>query len=131
MSGFQEEALNFMTKLYTIASEDPEVQKSAQGKNLILEFQVSDMPDFAMQLSAKDDKMFVQKGSVTTPNVVVEYRDYDTLRAYWAGEIGGMMLLMTGKIRVTRGQRRQLMFLGSMEKALRATFSKIKDEYPG
>ena len=131
MSKFQEDALNFMTKLYTIASEDPEVQKSAVGKDLILEFNVSDMPDFAMQLLAKEDKMTVQKGSENTPNVVVEYKDFDTLKSYWSGEIGGMMLLMTRKIKVTRGQQRQLMFLGSMEKALRKTFSEIKDECPG
>lgn len=131
MSDFQEEALNFMTKLYTIASEDPEVQRSAEGKDLVLEFNVSDMPDFAMQLLAKDNRMSVQKGSETTPNVVVEYKDFETLRMYWAGEIGGMMLLMTGKIRVTRGQKRQLMFLGKMEKSLQKTFAEIKDEYPG
>jgi putative sterol carrier protein len=130
MSEYQERALDFMTKLYTLASEDPEVQKAAKGKDLVLEFRVKDMPDFAMQLVAKDDKQTVRRGSEFPPTVVVEYKSFDTLREYWADEIGGTMLMVTGKIRVTRGQTRQLLFLGSMEKALRRTFEQIKDQYP-
>ncbi len=125
--------LDFMHRLFTIASVDPAALEAFKGCEMVVEIRFADCPKANLQIEAHQDKITVHKGAVKEPTLIMEYVAVQILKHCLEGRESYMVaLLINSEILVTLGGNDDVVFfLESMERPLKIAWMTIRKEFPG
>lgn len=103
--------LDFMHRLFTIASVDPAALEAFKGCEMVVEIRFADCPKANLQIEAHQDKITVHKGAVKEPTLIMEYVAVQILKHCLEGRESYMVaLLINSEILVTLGGNDDVVF---------------------
>lgn len=128
-------SVQFLTDEYVTAAQDalashPGFVSAIAGKELALQFHVTDMPDgedVDYYISVADDAADVGLGELDESDVKVT-NNYETAVGISKGELNTQMAFMTGKLKVS-GDMAKLMLNQTILTELTAAMGSIETQY--
>ncbi len=129
----EEKLLDFVHRLFTIASIDPSAIEALKGNEMVVEIQFADCPKANFQVEAHQDKLTVYKGTPKEPTIVMIYAGVQILKYCLEGRMSYLHALLMSRDLVANlgGNDEVVFFLEQMERPLRIAWMSLRNEFPG